>query len=478
MTPTAEHPMTSSVVRLSSLTRRTGALTLAALMAIGAVLPAQARTPSRKKAPTAAAPAVHATPGAPVVGDYIVAVVESTPVTNREVNLRADLIAHDLTARHAAVPERAALLKQALNDLILRKAAISFAKKAGLTASDEEVNVRLQEVAAQNQTDIKTLLARVQTDRHLTPAQYRQELADQIAVERLRQGQIASMTGKVTDADALAYLREQQAKAGAGVAPVEMLNLAQIIIAVPRNADAATVQQLQAKAEEALAKLRSGTDFATVVHDYTDGSGRTTGGVMGLLPAAQYPAEFTSAVQNVPAGQTTGIIRTVAGFHTLKVVDRQQTTAVMTVPELHVRHILLRTGPKLTQAQALAELTKLRQQITAGKRDFADAARAVSEDGSAQQGGDLGWTPPDVFVPEFTQQIDRLQPGQISAPFVTRFGVHLAQLLGRRAMPMTPQQELEAARAALRQQKEAAAGAEWERNIRARAYVELREAAH
>lgn len=418
----------------------------------------------------------HQTQAAAAQGDYIVAVVNSEPVTNQEVNQRARLLAQQLAAGKQPVPAHDALLKQALDEVILKKSAIQSARNSGILVTDEDVQVAEAGIARQRGVSPKELKERVMAERHLTATQYRTELADQILLERVREARMNAGAAKATDVEALQWLREEKQKRGlhsAGVVP--LINLAQVLVAVPQGASPEQEQQLRQKAEEALGKIRSGAGFAGVVRSYTDGSGRDTGGVMGLLPVADYPTEFTSAVQNLPVGQVTGLIRTSAGYHILKVVERQKADAGITQTEVHVRHILLRTGASLSQAQAVAQLAEVRRRIAAGRLDFAAAARQMSQDGSAEKGGDLGWTTPDQFVPEFAQALGAMQPGQISAPLVSRFGVHLVQLLEQRSAPMTQEQQLALARNALKQRKSAEALRDWEQQLRTQAYVEMRQ---
>jgi peptidyl-prolyl cis-trans isomerase SurA len=175
-------------------------------------------------------------------------------------------------------------------------------------------------------------------------------------------------------------------------------------------------------------------------------------------------------------GAVSELVRSGAGFHILKVLDRRAPSALTrSVVQSHANHILLRTGPELSQTAAVAKLADIRQRIVSGKTDFASAARDNSQDGSASQGGDLGWVGPGTFVPEFEEALNRLTDGQISGPVVSRFGVHLIQLLERRRVDLSPREVRELVRNQLREAKLEEAYASWIRDIRERAYVELRE---
>jgi peptidyl-prolyl cis-trans isomerase SurA len=195
---------------------------------------------------------------------------------------------------------------------------------------------------------------------------------------------------------------------------------------------------------------------------------------LGLRPADRYPELFLQATSSLKVGEVAAPVRSAAGFHILKVLERRQVTTLM-VTQTRARHILLRPSAQMSQAQAMAKLTEARQAVVSGKSDFAALARELSQDGSAQQGGDLGWASPGMFVPEFEQVMNRLRPGQVAEPLVSRFGVHLIEVTDRRNAPLSDPEQRTLARNALREKKLDEAYATWVEDIRGRAYVEMRE---
>jgi peptidyl-prolyl cis-trans isomerase SurA len=197
---------------------------------------------------------------------------------------------------------------------------------------------------------------------------------------------------------------------------------------------------------------------------------------MGLRPADRYPELFLQSVATLPVGGVAGPVRSGAGFHILKVLEKTQAGSAATVVQSHARHILLRTGPQLSEAAAAAQLADYRKRIVSGLASFESLAREHSQDGSAQQGGDLGWSTPGRYVPEFEAALEGLRPGEVSQPVVSRFGVHLIELIERREAKLTPREQREVAREAVRQKKMEEAYATWVREQRARAYVEYRDA--
>jgi peptidyl-prolyl cis-trans isomerase SurA len=169
-------------------------------------------------------------------------------------------------------------------------------------------------------------------------------------------------------------------------------------------------------------------------------------------------------------------LRSGAGFHVLKLIERRGANALpTTITQTRARHILLRPGGKLSQDAARAQLTGYKKQIESGLAKFEDLASANSQDGSAQQGGDLGWANPGMMVPEFEAAMAQLVPGQIGDPLVSRFGVHLIQVMERRQAPLSLREQQDLARNVLRERKFDEAYKNWEREVRGRAFVDYRE---
>jgi peptidyl-prolyl cis-trans isomerase SurA len=278
---------------------------------------------------------------------------------------------------------------------------------------------------------------------------------------------------RISDQDVDRALAEQQATNTDPFA--QEINLAQLLVAVPEKADAGQVAQLQAQAQALLVRVRAGEDFAGLVRQYSD-SDRSKAGEFGLRRADRYPPAFVQATQSVTVGSVSELVRSGAGFHILKVLERRAPSSlVKTVQQTRARHILLRTGPELSAFAASARLAGIRQNIVAGKTDFAAAARNNSQDGSAAQGGDLGWASPGMFVPEFEEVMNKLKEGEISQPLVSRFGVHLIQLIERRRVELGAREVRELVRNQLRETKLEEAYTTWARDVRERAYVEMRE---
>jgi peptidyl-prolyl cis-trans isomerase SurA len=455
----------------STINRRPFAPWLACL-ALALALPAAAQT--LRVAPAGAArPAPRAADTGPRPADYIVAVVNSEPITNNEVRARMVRFERQLTQSGQPVPGRPEFARQVLERLISEKAQLQLARESGVKVEESTVDQAVQNVARQNQIDVSELRRRLAAE-GLPLAQFREDLRNQLLLTRLRERELESRV-RVTDADIDQFLREQQQ--GGDAAQVE-INLAHILVAVPENASEAQIANFRAKAQRAQQRARAGEDFARLVREFSDAPGAAaTGGQVGLRTADRYPPLFVQAVQALAEGGVSDIVRSGAGFHVLKVVEKRSTgLAGARVVQSHARHILLRPGAQLSEGAARQRLADFKKRVEAGQADFAQLAREFSQDASAAIGGDLGWANPGLFVPEFEDAMNALAPGQMAEPLVSRFGVHLIQLLERRETTLSQREQRDMARNLVREKKLDEAYAQWAQDVRGRAYVEMREA--
>jgi peptidyl-prolyl cis-trans isomerase SurA len=401
--------------------------------------------------------------------DYIVAVVDSVPITNHDVALRAPQLRDQLKQQGRTAPEGEALLKAALERLIVEKALLQHAKETGVTVEEDAVNQAEQRLAAQSQLSVAALHQKVQAE-GMSIERLRQNLREQLTLQRLSERNVPGRI-KVSEVEIDQAVRQRQS---ASIDTNPDIELGHVLIAVSEKATDTEVAALQAKAETALANLKRGDDLARVAKEFSNGAERDKAGLMGLRPASRYPTLFVDATKSLSIGDVT-LVRSGAGFHVLKLVTKRASN-VVTVTQTHPRHILLRPGGQLSQTTARGQLAEYKRQIEAGKADFAKLAREHSQDGSAAEGGDLGWVSPGMFVPEFEEVMNKLQPGQIADPAISRFGVHLIQVLERREAPISERELRDFARSSLREKKFDETYQLWAQEVRGRAYVEYRDA--
>jgi peptidyl-prolyl cis-trans isomerase SurA len=416
--------------------------------------------------------AVRASDNSPRAADYIVAVVNSEPITNNEVRSRMIRFEQQLAQQGTALPPRAELARQVLERLISEKAQLQLARETGIKIDDATLDQAEQNVARQNQVDVAEFRRRIAAD-GVEPSQFRDDLRNQLLLTRLRDRELEAKV-RVSDLELDQYIREQQ---GLSDASAVELNLAHILIAVP---DGATLQQataLQAKALRVQERAAAGEDFAKLAREFSDApEAAATGGVVGLRTADRYPPLFVEATQELREGGVSKVVRSGAGFHIIKVVEKRHGGLPGAhVIQNHARHILLRPTAQMSEEAARAKLADFKKRVEAGQADFAQLAKENSQDASARNGGDLGWANPGLFVPEFEDTLNALSPGQISEPLVSRFGVHLIQLLERREASLSQREQRDLARNLVREKKLDEAYVSWAQDVRGRAYVEYRD---
>lgn len=405
----------------------------------------------------------------PRSADYIVAVVNNELVTQFEVDQRVARARDDAARNGTTLPPLAELRKLALESLLNERVIITYARDTGIKVDDQELERAVANIASMNKLSVEQLRQRLR-DEGMDYGRFRTNLKDQILAERVREREVQQRI-RITDSEVEDHLESLRAKAAA----VPTLNIAQILITVPDDATPAVEGQRRDKALAALARVKGGEAFDQVSREVSEDDNRARGGEIGAKPADRLPDLFVEAVKALAVGGVTPEpVRSGAGFHILKLISRTEAGEITTT-QTRARHILLRPSAQLSTQAAARRLAEFRTQILAGKSSFEALAKEHSEDGSAPSGGDLGWASAGAFVPEFEEAMGKLQPGGISPPIESRFGVHLIQVVERRSVAADPRQLREQARTALREQKYEPAYKEWAEELRSRAYIEMRE---
>ena len=401
--------------------------------------------------------------------DFIVAVVDSVPITNHDVNVRLELQRTQAAQQGRTILKSDVTLRDALEKLITEKALLQNAKDSGIAIDDEALDLAEQRQAAQNQTTVEAMRAKTLASGS-SIEKARKDLHDQLMLQRFVERNVPGRI-RVTDVEIDNAIKSREK---ASVSTAAEMELGHIFISVPENSSDARVAELRAKAQSALDRVQRGGNFGAIAKEVSQGPEKENNGLMGVRPADRYPSLFVDAVANLRIGETAPLVQSGAGFHILKLVSKRTVTNA-TITETRARHILLRPGGQLSQTAARAQLATYKTQIESGRADFAQLAQQHSQDASAAGGGDLGWVAPGMFVPEFEEVMNKLQIGQIADPLVSRFGVHLVQVLARREAPITERELRDLVRNSLREKKYDETYQLWAQEVRGRAYIEYRD---
>lgn len=401
-----------------------------------------------------------------VVLDRIAAVVNDEVITRNELEERVKLAIRQLREQGTPMPPRDALERQLLERMVTDRVQLQFAKETGLRVDDVELDRAIGRIAQENKLSAQQLRQVLEKD-GVPFSKFREDIRSEIVITRLREREVDNKI-VVTDGEIDNFL-SQQKRADAD----DDYNISHILVVVPENASPEQIQARRERAEKAYAQLKSGADFRQVAVAFSDAPDALQGGAMGWRQASRLPTLFTDALRALNSGELSPILRSANGFHILRLNEKRGGGAPVMVQQTHARHILVKTNELVSENEARSRLLGLKERLE-NKADFAALARVHSEDASANRGGDLGWLSPGDTVPEFERAMNALKPGEISPPVQTQFGWHVIQVLERRSEDMSKERQRLAARQALRARKSDEAYQEWVRQLRDRAYVELR----
>jgi peptidyl-prolyl cis-trans isomerase SurA len=404
------------------------------------------------------------------VADSIVAVVNDGVITRRELEDRTHLIMQRLQQQNAPVPPAEQMQSQVLDQMVLERIQLQRAKEDGITVDDATVNRTLQRLAQQNQMSLDVYRSRIEAQ-GVPWNTFVRDARTELTLSKLREKEVDSKV-TVSDGEVANYIASQR---GPGARNTSDLHLQHIMFKLPSDAPEAQIQQVQTKADAVLKQAQAGDDFAKLAKNNSQDTDAGKGGDLGYRAPGSLPAGIVTAVSTLRPGQVVPtLLRTDGGFEIVKLVDRRASQGTAAdAPKLvqtHVRHILLRVTDGMSEAAARQKLLDIKQQVLQGG-DFANFARTYSQDGSASQGGDLGWISPGETVPEFERAMNTLADGAVSDPVRSEYGYHLIQVLGRRDAEGSASQQLDIARQAIGQRKAEQAYSDWLRELRDTAYV-------
>ena len=403
----------------------------------------------------------------PVPADRIVAVVNDEVITLGELQIRLVQVQRQLQQQRTPLPPKEVLERQLLERMIADKVQIQFAREAGLKIDDVQLDRALTRIAENNRMSLSEFRTAIERDGIAWP-KFREEIRSEMLIARIRERETEARA-TVSEAEIDNYL----ASADRSAAKEEFM-VSHVLVRVPEQVNPDQLARLRARAEDALAQIRLGTDFGQVAATYSDAPDGLTGGSLGWRTLDRLPSLFADAVSKLQPGEVAPILRSPAGFHILKLIQRRGgSLSGQKIQQTQVRHILIKTGELVSQDEAKRRLVALKERLDNGA-DFAELARLHSNDLSASKGGELGWVYPGDTVPEFERAMNALKPGDVSEPVQSPFGWHLIQVQDRRVQDMSEERQRQVARQALRERKAEEAYEEWLRQLRDRAYVEYR----
>jgi peptidyl-prolyl cis-trans isomerase SurA len=399
--------------------------------------------------------------------DRIVAVVDQVVITENELADRIKIVTAQLEKQGTQLPPQNVLEKQILERLINDRLQINYANQTGIRVDDAQLDKTIERIAEQNKLQIDEFKQALAAE-GISFRKFREDIRNEIMLARLREREVDNRIN-VTEAEVDNFLTTQSSRNDAQ----DEYEVSHILVRAPEEGAPEDLQKLKAKAEQALKQLQGGANFAQVSAAFSDAPNALEGGALGWKTSTQLPALFIDALKPLQKGQLSPILRSPNGFHILKLTDRRGGSSPLVVEQTHARHILIKLNEVVSESEGKSRMDNLYERLVNGG-NFTEMARQYSEDGSAANGGDLGWVNPGDTVPQFEKVMNALQPGEISQPTRSPFGWHIIQVIERRKQDMTKEAARLKARQEIRARKSEEAYQDWVRELRDRAYVELR----
>ncbi len=399
--------------------------------------------------------------------DRIAAIVNDGLVLKTEMDSQLDAVGKRLVEQKVALPSQSVLRQQVLERLILQEIQMQRAKKIGLNISDEQLNATLQDVAVRNKIPFDQLPTTLEAQ-GIDYKQYRESMRRELTLNTLRERDVIARI-IVTPREIDQFLARQD-----NAAANDDFNVSHILLSLPSAATPQQLDEISKKATDLSNRASKGEDFGQLAIANSNGQTALDGGTLGWRKGNQLPQFILDLVTKMKPGDVSAPVRTPSGFHIVKLIERRGIEAKVIINQIHVRHILIKTNELDDDETVRQKLTRLRDRIMKGE-DFAGIASTTSEDpGSAPDGGDLGWTGPGTFVPEFSKAIGDMKENEITEPFKTRYGWHIAQVLGTRSYDSTADVRRQRAFGAIRESKADEETELWLRRLRDDAFVEIK----
>ena len=409
-----------------------------------------------------AAPALHA---ATEVIDQVVAIVDDDIIMASELRERVTAVTENLKARDVQMPPEDTLIRETLDRLILESIQLQKGTRVGVRISDAQLNSAMQRIAAQNRMELDQFRQALEQQGQSYVAM-REQVRREMIIQRVQGGNVNQRI-QITDKEVDNFLATPE---GQKTTQPEY-HIVHALLAISPQASAAEAAAAQAYVDQMVKRIRAGESFEQVMGSST-GQYTFSGGDLGWRKLDDLPTLFSNVAPSLAAGQTADPIRSDSGLHIIYMAEKRGGEQM--VAQTEVRHILIKPSEIMTDDQARELVTELKARALAGE-DFGDLAREYSEDiGSAQEGGELGWTSPGQMVPEFDATMQKTAIDEISDPIRTQFGWHILQVEGRRENDMTNEATRAKAMDHLHNRKYQEELDAWLRQIRDEAFVDIK----
>ena len=359
----------------------------------------------------------------PKILDQAVVIIENDVITQTEYQkkLRFILNQYQLTGNQPP-QDMEAFYKQVLENMIQKRLQIQFARKAGLEIKEWMIDKSMENMAKKANVSLTDFREKI-IESGLDYSVYRENLKEELITREI-QRRVISQRIKISEKEIDEFIEHQSHIFKEN----NEYKISLVLVSVSETPSTAEKNAAKNKINMVKEKFLSGENFASLARMYSDSGNALDGGDLGWRKIREVPEIFLSFLENMNKGDISEIIETLNGFYVFFLEDKKEMENVE-IDERKVRHILIKTNAIVTNEIAENKLKELKSRIDNGE-SFSDLAKAYSEDTmSAANGGELQWSAPGTFVPQFEDKIDLLPLKEISEPFLTQFGWHILEVL-------------------------------------------------
>lgn len=395
--------------------------------------------------------------------DSVVAIVDEDIILSTEVRDRVQQIKTSATQRGMELPDDETLIEETLDRLILESIQLQLADRYGIRIPDAQLDQSMERVAAQNRLTLEQFRDAL-TQNGQSYVQMRESLRDELAIQRVQQGSVMRDIN-ITEREIDNFMATEE-----GEAMVEPeYRVIQGLVSVSRSDSQDERTAKEDFIDGVLAKILAGADFSEAVSIIEPYAFR--GGDLGWRKLRDIPSMFSEIVPSLKPGQT-GKVESSSGLHLVHLAEARGIERL--VEQTNVRHILVKPNEVLDDEAAREFITSLKERIEASE-DFAELAKEYSDDiGSAQEGGELGWTNPGQMVSEFETAMAGAEIGVLTDPVRSEFGWHILEVTDRRTENFADQVRRNQVAGFLRESKYEEELENWLREIREEAFVDIK----
>ena len=399
--------------------------------------------------------------------DKIVAIVDDDVVLQSELDQRTKTIMAQLQQSETQAPPENILQKQILERLISERLQLTMGYDSGVRISDEELNDAIARIASSNQVTIEQYLQQL-TMQGASISGLKEEIRNELTIMRVQQGSVMRRI-RISEQELGNFLNSEEGR----FLTSPDVNIGQILLPIPSGSDQIFIDDVMGRAQLLLNQTEQGADFRALAIANSSDQSALQGGDLGWRKMAQLPGVFIEAVEELEPDAVSQPIRSAAGLHLIKLYERRGGEKQL-IEQHFARHMLIKPNQIRDQEATVGQLDELRQRVLDGE-DFAALAKEFSEDpGSALNGGELGWSTPGMFVPEFEQVMGSSVINAISEPFQSQFGWHILQVTERRQQDFSNEIMENRAENMLRQRKYEEELQVWQQEIRDEAFIEIK----